>query len=324
MPSTLRKADAIDPESRLQNLIGRFGPELAALYTVLFENLRKEFTLTQLTTLLQEGRTDEIMEVVSRTALRFSAEEQAIFIAAGASTAAFLTTTLQTLVVYDSSTNFALEAFRRNNLELIQAFTMEAQEATRIAITDGIIRGLNPREQARNFRDALGLSPRQVEAVNKYRDLLNRSSLDALNRQLRDKRFDPTVRRAARTGAPLTATQIDKMVERYSARQLRWRAEMVARTEALRAVHEGSQDMYNQAIENGDLFQSQLEQEWHIAGKGTRDSHVAMSGQLRPFGVPFLSGLGNQLRFPGDPRAPAADVINCRCAVSTRITNIVL
>ncbi len=114
------------------------------------------------------------------------------------------------------------------------------------------------------------------------------------------------------------------MVERYSSRQLKWRSEMIARTESIRSVHEGSQEMYRQAIVNGDLLPSQLEQEWHISGVRTRDSHVAMNGQIQQYGTPFLSGLGNQLRFPGDPNVSAADVVNCRCALSTRITNIVI
>ena len=44
-----------------------------------------------------------------------------------------------------------------------------------------------------------------------------------------------------------------------------------------------------------------------------------MGGQLRRRGVPFRSGNGNALRYPGDPQAPASDVIQCRCRRAVRI-----
>jgi len=326
MSATLNKETTItDPSIRLRKLIEAAEPRLAALFLVLMKNIKDSFTLDQLADLLEQGRIDEAIERAVRAGTRYASEVQGIIIATGIDTAEFLTKVLDELVVFNSTSQFTLDQFARDGLRFIRDFTVEMQAAARQAIVDGLVRGLNPREQARNFRNSIGLSARQVDAVNRYRSLLEQNSLEALQRELRDRRFDPTVRRAAATGDPLSTRQIDRMVDRYSERQLRWRSEMIARTEALRAVHAGSQEMYRQAILSGDLDADTLLQQWIIAGDNrVRSSHAAMSGQRRPIGEPFLSGNGNSLRFPGDPNAPASDTINCRCTLSTRITNTTL
>jgi hypothetical protein len=106
---------------------------------------------------------------------------------------------------------------------------------------------------------------------------------------------------------------------------LQYRSQTIARSEALRAIHVGQDAEYRQAIADGHLRADQLEQEWNTAAdERVRHSHRAMNGQKRPFGEAFVSGLGNLLLYPGDPSAPAEDVIDCRCAVGTRITQIVV
>jgi hypothetical protein len=44
-----------------------------------------------------------------------------------------------------------------------------------------------------------------------------------------------------------------------------------------------------------------------------------MEGQTVKYGEKFVSGLGNELAYPGDPDAPAEDRINCRCWREFRI-----
>jgi uncharacterized protein with gpF-like domain len=113
------------------------------------------------------------------------------------------------------------------------------------------------------------------------------------------------------------------MVKRYAERMVKYRAEVIARTEALRSVHQGTEEMYRQAIANGDLTAEALSREWNTAkDERVRESHAPMNGQVQPFGQPFISGAGNSLNYPGDPEAPAEEVIQCRCVVGTRITSL--
>ena len=53
---------------------------------------------------------------------------------------------------------------------------------------------------------------------------------------------------------------------------------------------------------------------------GSRESHKALDGVVMPAGEPFHTIWGNDLMFPGDPSAPAREVINCHCVLIPRIT----
>lgn len=95
----------------------------------------------------------------------------------------------------------------------------------------------------------------------------------------------------------------------------RWpnRAVTVARTETLGAVNAG---VYRSAVldaeERGDPapFKVWLSTE----DKRTRPTHVAADKQRTLMSEPFRVG-GAPLLFPGDPRGPAQEVINCRCTM---------
>ena len=110
------------------------------------------------------------------------------------------------------------------------------------------------------------------------------------------------------------------MVGRYRERYLRFRAETIARTEALRAVHQSSEEAYRQAVDQGQLDPGALVRTWITAAdERVRGSHRAMMGQQRGFDETFTSGVGNRLRFPGDPNAPASETVRCRCVLTTRL-----
>ena len=49
--------------------------------------------------------------------------------------------------------------------------------------------------------------------------------------------------------------------------------------------------------------------------RNTRDSHAALNGTEIPESEKFHTIWGNELRYPGDPEAPAAEVINCFCVL---------
>ena len=58
-------------------------------------------------------------------------------------------------------------------------------------------------------------------------------------RKLRDARFDSMIRRAIEKGEPLNQTDIERILARYSDRLLRFRGEVIARSEALAAFNTG-------------------------------------------------------------------------------------
>ena len=87
------------------------------------------------------------------------------------------------------------------------------------------------------------------------------------------------------------------------------RAKRIARTEVHTAFERGS---YEQALEMKRLGVD-LETSWGATeDQRTRPDHAEADGQTVDIGKPFIVG-GERLRFPGDPRGSAKQVINCRC-----------
>lgn len=310
-----------DPQSRIDALLARAVPAFRRRFLELVDELGDDRTIVELANLLAAGRFDEALVNAELAAANLTSAFAGTFILAAEDTADFLATSLKAFVSFDVTNERAVAVMRRNQLRLVRDFTREQAVATRIAMLDGIARGLNPRQQALLFRQSIGLSRTQVRAVQNYRRLLETLNSDALDRALRDHRFDRTVARAISTGKPLASSQLDTMVDRYAQRQLAHRAETIALTEALAAVHEGVDEQYRQAVQQGHLDPTEAAQTWHPRGDPeTRDHHRTMTNQVRLIGELFTSGLGNRLRFPGDPRAPAADRVRCRCLKTTRFT----
>ena len=221
-------------------------------------------------------------------------------------------------VSYSGVNSRAMNQLTYEQTQLIRELSVEQRQQVLDALQRGVAAGRNPRDIARDIRANIGLTRRQQEIVDRYRTTLEnahvdpRSAANALGRQLRDKRFDSPVRRRV----ALTPAKIDQMVERYRQRWLAYRAENIARTEALRAVHAGEAVAWHEAVSAGKIKPQQIRQRWVTCRDAqVRDSHAFMEGQVRPWGVPFNSGLGNLLMFPGDFGAPPADVCFCRCVV---------
>jgi len=310
----------VDPAQRLLDLIARAEPRLRNAFLNAITAAKEASTLTALSVLLESGQIEEALDIAaSAGAIRLSAEYAAVFTLAGREGAEFLEDVLEVAVSFDQVNQRAVDVMQQERLRLITNFTTEQRAATRSALVDGIRRGLNPVEQARNFRGSIGLTARQQAAVENYRRLLEQGSSEALRRELRDRRFDSTVRSAIRSGEPLTVAQVDRMVERYRERFISFRANTIARTEALRAVHAGTDEMYFQAIDDGFLGADQLERRWLTArDERVRSSHRRLNGLVRAIGETFPGNAG-PLRFPGDPDAPSSETVQCRCALSTRI-----
>lgn len=201
--------------------------------------------------------------------------------------------------------------------DLINTISTNTRDAVRSAVIDGYRDGLNPREQARNFRNTLGLTRKQEEWVANYRRQLTELDKRALERTLRDGRFDSTVRTAIDNNQPLSKTQIDKMVQRYRERLILSRSETIARTEALRAVSMGQEQGVQQLIRNRAIDTDNIRQFWIFTpDERTRAAHRMIPGMNPEEGIKlgelFRTPLG-PLRFPRDPNGTAANTINCRC-----------
>ena len=54
---------------------------------------------------------------------------------------------------------------------------------------------------------------------------------------------------------------------------------------------------------------------WSTRMINSRDTHISLNGKKAMQGNAFVTSAGNSLKYPGDPTAPASEVINCHCVL---------
>lgn len=235
--------------------------------------------------------------------------------------------------------NSRAEAWLRDHSgQLITRISNEVRENVRSALEQGMLEGVNPRSVARNIvghvdpvtkqrtGGLVGLTPNQQKWVsNTRRDLLNLDP-NYFNRELRDKRFDRTVAKAIAEERALPMDVIEKLTNAYKNKALKYRGDMIGRTEAIQALNQSEWEAVMQAVDMGALRRQDVSRHWDAAGDTrTRWSHMRMDRKYNKAGVeidePFVSPSGARMMFPGDTSlgAPGEEVINCRCRVRLKV-----
>lgn len=226
----------------------------------------------------------------------------------------------------------AEEWLRSHSSTLIRQITDDQRAMVREALVTGMMDGRNPRDVAldiagrinratgRREGGLVGLTTQQQVWARNYARELATGDPAALQRALRDRRFDALIRKAVREGRGLTKAEALPVFRSYLNRALALRAETIARTEAMTALHQAAQEATEQAIDAGQISEAATTKVWHATrDKRTRDTHRALDGQEVAFRAEFVSPSGARLQFPGDPAAPAEEVINCRCWVEHKV-----
>lgn len=325
--SLLIKADGTveDPAERINRLLDQQEVRIATIFRTAISDLKGELDLDELADLIEQGRVGEAVERLQYAADQLGASSNVAFVTAGQSTADFLRSAGVGRIVFDQVNLLAVAQMQAARLELIREFTSEQRKATSLALVSGVESGTNPIAAARNFRDSIGLTSTQWTHVASYRAALERVGVDddaaqnALGRALRDGRHDRTILAAARNNRRLPAAKIDLMVTRYTERYIKHRSQVIGRTEALRAVNQGNEEAYRQAIAAGTINAEQLSREWRTRlDNRERKTHRFLNGETKGWGEPWVTENG-EIKYPGDPDAPAAETIQCRCAILTRI-----
>lgn len=243
---------------------------------------------------------------------------------------------------------------RDHSSSLVTNITDDAREIVRVTMERGMLAGDNPRRTAlelvgrvdpvTNTRTGgtIGLTPGQERWVsntrrdlNDMRDIAARvrngeySSVQAreqleknsyFSRALRRKGSDNQIVKSIVSGKDLDVNTVDRLVMSYRNNALRYRGEVIGRTEALQALNRSEYEAHLQAIDSGALRERDVRRVWDSAGDGrVRDTHRAMDGQSVGAYEPFVSPSGSQMMYPGDGSmgADAAEIIQCRCRVRT-------
>jgi hypothetical protein len=196
-------------------------------------------------------------------------------------------------------------------------FVREIGEDTRAtlaaAIQRGVREGLPPRETARLMRESVGLTTSQAAAVQNYRRLLETGSPEALQRALRDQRFDVEPADLMK----LTPDQIDARVDAYRRRFMVYRANTIARYETLQASNAGGMSAVQSAVQTGTLPPT-TRKIWQIAKDEITCQRCRSIPHLQPKGV----GLDDPFRWHAGKHSGEIQFAplhpNCRCTNAYR------
>lgn len=322
------------PRIRIDKLIDHWEPTLRRAFLDSFKNVSNTSQIGQITKAIYAGDVNTAMEAVGLDPVNFRPFDRALssaYEAGGNATASGFPLLgkpgeLRLKFQFDVRNAAAENWISNYSSTLVTDIVNDQRTMIRNVLSEGLARGDNPRDTALHLIGELGpdgvrrggmigLTDSQAQWVQNYADELSSDRpSDALARSLRDPRFDSIVLNAEEAGEKLSQDQIDTMVKSYKNRALQYRAEAIARSETITALHEAQNQAMNQAVNSGAIDADAVSYIWRATNDGrTRDSHRAMDGQKVAMGEMFVTGAGNFLEYPGDPNGPPEEVINCRC-----------
>lgn len=325
----------------IEKLASTWEPKLRDTFLKAINDIRNRANIGAIERLLANGDIDAALKVLNIDPADFSRlaiAHASVYNSGGAAAAGSIPRVPQaggySLQVLFNVRNLSAEAWiKKQSSKLIDEIVEDQREVVRDFLQKGLAAGQNPRAVALDLvgrisatsktrtGGVIGLHSTQEKWLADYtRDLASPDSnalRSLLERGLRDKRFDRAVLKAIEKGTGLDAETQAKMRAAYANKALRWRAETIARTEALRALSAAQTEAYQQAIDKGTLDPSLITRFWVTAGDSrVRESHRVIPG-LNPNGVkwnePFKTPDGPSLHAPHDRSQ------NCRCMERVKI-----
>jgi hypothetical protein len=176
-----------------------------------------------------------------------------------------------------------LTAHRKEFLSGVEAAN---KDAIRAALGRYFKEELSAEELVVRIRRNVGLTERQWLSVDKFQNRLE--------------------------GQGHSPASVQQRVNRYVGAQRTKRAQMIARTETIRAANGGQHLAYEQAIEDGHLRAKSVKRIWQVTPDDRLDIEICepMEGQeAMGMDEPFITGAGTAVDFP--PAHPM-----CRCSVA--------
>ena len=315
------KRDATDPAERVARLLEVWSARIARSFLEAIGLIKEDLDLRELEVLIARGQLDRVERRISRAADAVAARVGEAYVVSARDTSRFLSEALRVNVAFDVTNERAIQAVRTGRLNFIREFNQDQREVVRASLVRQLSGGTSPRQTAQVVRDAIGLTVRQNASVENYRRLLEIGSRQALTRDLRDRRFDGSIRRAANENRPLSPEQIQRQVEAYRRRFLSLRAENIGNTEGSRALNGGRHESYQQYVDQGILREDQIIRIWNTNrdGRERLTHNVLHRTEVRGLSQRYELASGATLLFPTDPTGPAGETINCRCTETIRV-----
>ena len=315
-------------------LLKRFEKDVAEAFMTAISQARASVNMRDLARAIDAGDFARALQMLQLDQARLFVLTEAVrqaYIAGGQSVAQVLPGAVG-IFAFDGSQPRAAAWISQHGGDLVQGIAADTQDMLQAVLRDGVDTGRSGAAVARDITGKahpatgrreggfLGLTTQQTDAAIRARAQLTALDASYFDRKLRDRRFDPMVRKAIASGTPLSAADIETITMRYRDRMAGYRGRMIARNEAHTALSMGQREGFQQIIDAGRVQGVLKRWQWNDAGQDAREDHRAMSSMPAiPFDRPFTMGDGTQMQGPHDPAGGAKHSIGCRCIAVYRV-----
>lgn len=186
-------------------------------------------------------------------------------------------------ISFDITNPRAIDYARTLGADMVRYVNNSARDNIRKIVGDLIEGAITPQQARRMIKQNVGLLPKHAVAVSNYEQNL--------------------------LTAGKTPTQVVKMVDQYANRLLKYRADMIARTETARAMSVGQTEYWQQSMDAG-LLPPDTQRVWIAEPNYGNICKVCESfnGTTAPLNGGWWIGTNKYVEYPTDSHP------NCRCA----------
>lgn len=325
-------------------LLAKFGPEVAQAFMQATAEVRSGVNLQALIAAIEQRDIERAIRILNLDPAAYVQLEEKIreaFVAGARAGVQTLPASIGVGFYFNMSDPGAVAWLRDHSSLLITRIVETQLKGIRAYLIDAMETGAHPRtaglnivgriNRATRMREGgiLGLSAPQERALTRARAELasgDPAQLRAyLQRKSRDRRFDPTIRKAIAAKKPIPAEIAKNAATAYSNGLLKRRGEIIGRTESLTAVRASKHQAYEQLVASGKVEANTIRRTWLSAGDNrVRHTHSDLNGSTVGLNEAYQSPSGARLRYPGDTSlgAPAEEIIGCRCDVIYRVVTL--
>jgi len=327
---------------RLDAVLSEMEPLTAQAFRDGIDELRSGVVLKRVVSLLEAGDIDgavAAMHLDSAALIKLQAALGNAYQVFGIEAFRSYSSVRGAAIRFDARNLRAEEWLRDHSSELVTRIIDEQRYMIRSKLVDGMASGAHPHKIAldivgrvsrvtgKRVGGVIGLSDPQARSLDNFKLRLSSGDPAEMRKVLemahRDKRFDGIIRKAIAGKRPVSAIDIDRMAQRYADRALKYRGDMIGRTETLTSLNAASYEAFRQRLDGTNYTESDVIRTWDSVGdRRVRHTHAVLEGKkVRGLSEPFVSPSGARMRFPGDRSfgAGAAEIIQCRCRLQYKI-----
>lgn len=276
----------------LHGIADSLNPKIRREFISAIESIRNSATLKILTSAIESGRTDAVITILDKinvspaTYAGITSSLRTIFEQGAKDSIKTLPKSVQSQISFDLLNPRSVEFLRRSEFALIQAISTNTREGIREILRVGFEEGQPPIRMAREIKEMVGLTPRQVKSVQNHRAML--------------------------IAEGRTPKQVTELTARFRNRQLRFRATTIARTETIRAANSGQQELWNQAADQGLIDMATARKKWVVTPDDRLCPICRPIPGMNKEGVPLESSF----QTPKGPKGSPPAHPQCRCSMT--------